>query len=137
MPMGMYVCLNIYTYVSIYVLCSHVVYVFPMSISVHVVCPMHISGLHMCACVPEKPAQSMPERMKSPWALKEKGSRVCSHRTLKFLGVPQISSRPWITSLSPVVISKITSFSDDFLDYIWVLATQGHVCREASYRNAQ
>lgn len=35
------------------------------------------SGLHMCACVPEKPEQSMPERMKSPLALKEKGNRVC------------------------------------------------------------
>lgn len=61
------------------------VLVFPMNVSVQVVCPMfprlsacvpHCTpGLHMCACVPgsRQPeiSTSMPQRVRSPLALKE------------------------------------------------------------------
>ena len=68
-----------------------------------------------------------------PWL-----ERVCSHRTLKFLGAPQISSRQWRTFLSPVAISKII-YQMTSSDYTWVLclAIQGQVHMEASYRNTQ
>lgn len=55
--------------------------------------PVHVPGLHMYACIPEsgQPAvpTSMPQKVRSPWALKEKRHRVCSQRTLKFLGAPK------------------------------------------------
>ena len=55
--------------------------------------PVHIPGLHMCACVPEsgQPTMptSMPQKVRSPLVLSKKGNRVCNHRTRKLEEPPK------------------------------------------------